>query len=148
MRSAEQDQTACNCSELTHYLLRYTALDWVYYTKIIDRAMRSAERDQTACMCWLILFYTLCKINSWLGTAGYRFTVQESIGTKIRKVGNTFPNKPLVLCVCSTSLLKTLWEKEKLLVTSNFFFSRCVFYPFEKNSATFMKFKIVVCLLF
>ena len=28
-----------------------------------------------------------------------------------------------------TSLLKTLWEKEKLLVTSNFSFSHSVFYP-------------------
>ena len=31
---------------------------------------------------------------------------------------NPFPNKPWYLRVCSTSLLKTLWEKEKLLVTS------------------------------
>ena len=35
-----------------------------------------------------------------------------------------FPN----LYVCSTSLLKTLWEKEKLLTTSNFSFSHSVFY--------------------
>ena len=32
--------------------------------------------------------------------------------------------------VCSTSLLKTLWEKEKLLITNNFFFFHSVFYPF------------------
>ena len=38
-----------------------------------------------------------------------------------------FPNKPWFLRVCSTSLLKTLWEKKKLLVTSNFSFSRSVF---------------------
>ena len=44
---------------------------------------------------------------------------------------NPFPNKPWFLRVCSTSLLKTLWEKEKLLVTSNFSFSHSVFYPFE-----------------
>ena len=25
---------------------------------------------------------------------------------------NSFPNKPWFLCVCSTSLLKTLWEKK------------------------------------
>ena len=37
---------------------------------------------------------------------------------------NPFPNKPWFLRVCSTSLLKTLWEKEKLLVTSNFSFSQ------------------------
>ena len=43
---------------------------------------------------------------------------------------NPFPNKPWFSHVCSTSLLKTLWEKEKLLVTSNFTFSHSVFYPF------------------
>ena len=43
---------------------------------------------------------------------------------------NPLPNKPCFLRVCSTSLLKTLWEKEKLLVTSNFSFSRSVFYLF------------------
>ena len=43
---------------------------------------------------------------------------------------NSFPNKPWFSCVCSTSLLKTLWEKEKLLVMSNFSFSHSVFYPF------------------
>ena len=38
---------------------------------------------------------------------------------------NPFPNKPWFLHICSTSLLKTLWEKEKLLVMSNFSFSQC-----------------------
>ena len=36
-------------------------------------------------------------------------------------------------------LLKTLREKEKLLVTSNFSFSSCVFYSFEELSAIFIK---------
>ena len=58
-----------------------------------------------------------------------------------------FPNKPWFLPACSTSLLKTLWEKEKLLVTSNFSFSHSVFYPFGELSAMFIKFEIVVCKL-
>ena len=41
-----------------------------------------------------------------------------------------------------------MWEKEKLLVTSNFSFFRSVFYPFGKFSAIFTKFEIVVCKLF
>ena len=61
---------------------------------------------------------------------------------------NPFPNKLWFLCVCSTSLLKTLWEKEKLLVTSNFSFSHHVFYPFRELSAIFIEFEIVVCSLF
>ena len=44
-------------------------------------------------------------------------------------------NKPLLCvrkfwCPWETSLLKTLWEKEKLRVTSNFSFSHSVFYLF------------------
>ena len=61
---------------------------------------------------------------------------------------NTFPINPWFLRVCSTSLLKTLWEKEKLLVKSNFSFSRSVFYPSRELSAIFIKFEIVIFKLF
>ena len=44
-----------------------------------------------------------------------------------------------------TNLLKTLREKEKLLVTSNFSFSHSVFYPLGKLSTILIKSKIVVC---
>ena len=84
-------------------------------------------------------------------------------------VFNPFPNKPWFLRICSTSLLKTwrekeklpwflricstsllkTWrEKEKLLVTSNFSFSLSVFYPFRELSAIVIKFKSVVCKIF
>ena len=61
---------------------------------------------------------------------------------------NPFPNKLWVLRVCSTSLLETLWKKEKLLVTSNFSFSHNIFYPFGELSAIFISLRIVVCKLF
>ena len=61
---------------------------------------------------------------------------------------NPFPNKPWFLRVCSKTLLKTLWEKEKLLVTNNFLFSNSVFKPFGELSPIFIKLKIVVCKLF
>ena len=61
---------------------------------------------------------------------------------------NPFPNKPCFLRVCSTSLLKTPWKKEKLLVTSNFSFSQSVFLPIVELSAIFINFRIVVCKLF
>ena len=48
---------------------------------------------------------------------------------------NPFPNQPWFLRVCITSLLKTLWEKEKLLVTSSFSFPYNVFYPYKELSA-------------
>ena len=44
---------------------------------------------------------------------------------------NPFPNKPWFLHVCSTSLLNTQWEKEKLLTMSNFSFSHNVLYSFS-----------------
>ena len=59
---------------------------------------------------------------------------------------NPFPNKPL-FCVCSTSLLKTLWEKEKLLITSNFCFSHSIFYLFGELSDIYLNIKIVACKL-
>ena len=68
--------------------------------------------------------------------------------TTLYHIFNPFPNKPRFLCVCTTSLLKSLWETEKLLVTSNFSFSPSVFYPFREFSAIFIKFEIVVCKLF
>ena len=43
---------------------------------------------------------------------------------------NPFPHNDAFWHPWETSLLKTLWEKEKLLVTSNFFFFHSVFYPF------------------
>ena len=43
---------------------------------------------------------------------------------------NPFPNKPWFLYVCGFSLTKTLWEKKKLLLMTNFSFSHSVFYFF------------------
>ena len=40
---------------------------------------------------------------------------------------NPFPHNDAFWRPWESSLLKTLWEKEKLLVTSNFSFSHCVF---------------------
>ena len=42
----------------------------------------------------------------------------------------------IFLCVCSTSFLKTLWEKEKLLVTNNFSISQR-FLPFLRTLCYF-----------
>ena len=43
---------------------------------------------------------------------------------------NPFPHNDTFWRPWETNLLKTLWKKEKLLVTSNFSFSHSVFYPF------------------
>ena len=54
------------------------------------------------------------------------------------------PEEPLFLRVYSTSLFKTLWETEKLLITSHFSFYHGVVYHFGELTI-FVKSKIAVC---
>ena len=63
-------------------------------------------------------------------------------------IDNPFPKKPLFLRVHSINLLKTLWAKERLLITSNFSLCHGVFNPFGELSTIFIEVKIVVCKLF
>ena len=74
--------------------------------------------------------------------------ILKHLQTTNKSLFNPFPNKPWFSCVCSISLLKTQWEKEKLLVKSKFSFSLSVFYPLGELSASFIKVTIVVCKLF
>ena len=69
---------------------------------------------------------------------------RDCVVTKELPLSQTSPG----FYVWGRSLLKTPWEKEKLLVTSNLFFSHSVFYPFAVLSALFIKFEIVVCKLY
>ena len=41
-------------------------------------------------------------------------------------------SQTMFLHVCGTSILKTLWKKEKLLLMSNFFFFHSIFQPFHE----------------
>ena len=59
-----------------------------------------------------------------------KYTTAETKNKKPQVHINPFPHNDTFWGPWETSLLKTLWEKEKLLVTSNFSFSHCVFYPF------------------
>ena len=62
------------------------------------------------------------------------------------KILKTLPNKPLVLRVRNKSLLKTLWEKEKLLTMINFSsVSHISFFSFRELSTNFIKFLIIFC---
>ena len=66
--------------------------------------------------------------------------LSQKINDKLVTPFNPFPNKPWFSRVCSTGLLKTLCEKEKLLVTSNFSFSHSIFKPFREHSDISIKF--------
>ena len=96
----------------------------------------------------------LCMLAIWLSVK------TSSCELDSRNSFIPFPNKPWFLRVCGTSLLKTLQENEKLLITSNFSFSHSVacykhfsfshsvLYLIEELSVIFIRFEIVVCKLF
>ena len=56
---------------------------------------------------------------------------KKNLENHTKSVFNHFPNRPLFFSVCCASLSKTLSEKEKLLVTSNFSFSHSFVYSPE-----------------
>ena len=73
----------------------------------------------------------------------------EPLGNKpFENTVNPFPHNDTFWRPWETSLLKTLWGKEKLLVLSNFSFSHSVFYLSGYLSFIFVKFEIVVCKFF
>ena len=59
-----------------------------------------------------------------------------------------FPHNDTFWHPWETSLLKTLWEKKKLIVMSNFSFSPHCFLPIWITFCHLVKFEIVVCKLF
>ena len=86
------------------------------------------------------VFYAICILKSITAT----FQLLPSAPLNLGRCQNSvldwvspFPNKPWFLCVCSTSLLKTLWEKEQLLIMSNFSFSHSVFHLGLENTLPF-----------
>ena len=89
-----------------------------------------------------------CYVKRRLNVSPYHIHVAPCKTSRDGYVINPFPNKPWFLRICSTRLLKTLTEKEKLLVTSNFSFFHSVFYPIGELSAIFIKVEILVCKLF
>ena len=76
---------------------------------------------------------------------GYTIIILFSKLLDIETIWRTRLRMFLTLSQTSHVFLKTLWEKEKLLVTSNFSFSHSVLYPFGKLSIIVVKFEIVVC---
>ena len=65
------------------------------------------------------LLYPQCFQKACFPGASKGVIVWEWVKTS-RKCINPSSNKPMFLRVCRTSILKTLWEMKKLLVTSNF----------------------------
>ena len=115
--------------------------------KVISRLLSHSHRNWYK---WYTYIRTNCDLNLRSVDIHIDKVIEiiETQGSISVPIFNPFPNKPRFLRICSKSLLKTPWEKEKLLVTSNFSFSHSGFNPFGELSPIFMKLKIVVCELF
>ena len=61
---------------------------------------------------------------------------------------NPLPHNDNFWCTVEKSLLKTLWEKKKMLVTNIFFFSHNVSYPMKDNFNNLSNIEFVVCKYF
>ena len=93
---------------------------------------------------WLVVVWSANKMSScigsclvwnrmieWLVISGRG--ISDAVSTNIKLIGifiYPFPHNDTFWRPWETYLLKTQWEKEKLLVTSNFSFSDSVFYLF------------------
>ena len=77
----------------------------------------------------------------------YRARSDFTLSTKSHRVPfNPFPNRPLFSCVCNRSirLFENTVGKGEIVLNEQFLFFPCVFYPFGKLSAIFIKSKIVI----
>ena len=81
------------------------------------------------------LFLRVCKLQEKIDGCTGRFDITEIMFKTELTLSQTSP----VLRVGRKSPLKTLWEKEKLLVTSNFSFSHSVLYPFGNLTSILIK---------
>ena len=113
-----------------------TLLDWA--VEGLDESKAMAQPESA---------YKVRHLKMGFKLAGALCTCDPSITIKVMVSGYYLFLKQALVFIC-TNLLKTLREKEKLLLTSNFSFSDSVFYPFGELPAIFIKFKIVVCKLF
>ena len=101
-------------------------------------------------LCMGMIFHNICNtsLSRDISDILYFFLKNNQAGYIFTIFLNPFPNRPCFLYVCSTILLKTQWEKKKLLVTSNFSLSHRVFYPLEELYANFIQFEVAIFKLF
>ena len=97
----------------------------------------AAEQDQSAHMCSLNFAQHYPLFCYYCPSSKYH-----------SKLFNCFPHNPDVQRPQERSLLKTLWEKEKMLVTSIFSFFHSVFYPIKDRNHHLSYVYFVVCKCF
>ena len=92
----------------------------------LQLSMFEKIKDQTTCLLQYKSLTTLQRLsnespgskkfeNSYLSSCQFAHLRKSHVCERTSCI-NPFPNKPWFLHVCSTSLVKTLWEMERLLV--------------------------------
>ena len=117
----------------------FTKRSWLLMTPRKKAFQNNVRKDESAGNLSFLLFpHCFLSFKRQILCFGRLIFLHQTLsiwmGLKILPFGrvNPFTNKPWFFRVCSPSLKKTLWGKEKLLVMSNFSFSHSVFYLFKK----------------
>ena len=138
--------------KMSNFTFFYNVFFAIFYLKIPFAifTLKSCNSHISVVICSFFEFRMVSKwcIREWFKSPFYRAwsilthhaldtVTDEQTSKNIQKPNlehlNTFPYEPVVLCVCSINLLKTLWEKEKLFQRSNFSFAHTVFTNFLEN---------------
>ena len=94
--------------------LRYIAVENIVRKEEIACNKQFLLFSQGFLPCMALFFLSKCTFK-----CGLQFvSIWTSLQFRHLVMGNLFPNKLWFLSVCSKSLLKTQWEKEKLLITA------------------------------
>ena len=96
-----------------------------YSPNILKNSLSFSPRFVTFNVIQFLIGYGLA--NQKLCYIQMLLNIEKNLKNKTKNILNPFPNQPWFLCVCRKGLLKTLWVKEKLLVSSNFSFSHTAF---------------------
>ena len=124
--------------------LVFTCLKYKSFENIVEKR-RNCSQWAISSFPTVFSTRTFCHFQQ-SGSCLQTFSIWKSLRFSFGK-GLMLPHIDTFWRPLETNLLKTLREKEKLLVTSNFSFTHSVFYQFRELSSISIKFKIVVCRL-
>ena len=162
-----KEETACNKQFLlfSQCFLRYMAL--IFYIKCSLKCSLQFVSIWTSLICCCLVMGYGNNLNTFVGgwgRGGGTFPQQtkkpdDSREAPTQGILNPFPHNDTFWRVWERSLLKTLWEMEKLLIqailgkgeiacTSNFSFSHNVFYSIKGRDYHFCYIQFVVCKCF
>ena len=129
--------SSLHCSKETHH---HITLFWIYKNLVCQTSNWSTKYNGS-------LTPKKLAISNTFSAFARELQRPSCIVTSCRCI-SSLPYNPDFQRPWESSLLKTLWEKEKMLVTSIFSFSHIVFYPSQIKFPFFGHIYFVVCKCF